>query len=101
MKNNAIRILSAASIALMFIASPVHAAEQKTVLKLGGNYCEFYPKDITAALKGVKGVTGVDLSSKPGNAVVTHDASATADQLVAAVNGVKGAQWFCTGEVAK
>lgn len=101
MKNNAIRVLAAATIAVTLFALPAYAATQQTVLKLGGNFCEFYPDDVASALMKVKGVTAVDMKSRKGFAVVTQDGSAKPDQLVAAVNGVKSTDWFCTGEVAK
>ncbi|HUO43505.1 MAG TPA: hypothetical protein VMT94_01160 [Burkholderiales bacterium] len=98
MNRHVVRI---AIIAVALLASPAHAASQQTVLKLGGNWCEFYPEDVSKALMGVKGVSAVDMKSRKGFAVVTQDGSAKPDALVAAVNGVKSTDWFCTGEVSK
>ena len=98
MKNHAIRAIAAA---VMLIALPAYAASQQTVIKLGGSYCEFYPEDVASALMKVKGVSAVDMKSRKGFAVVTQDGSAQPDQMVAAVNGVKSTDWFCTGEVSK
>ena len=98
MRNHAIRVIAAA---VMLIALPVHAASQQTVIKLGGSYCEFYLDDVAGALMKVKGVTAVDMKSRKGYAVVTQDGSAKPDAMVAAVNGVKSTDWFCTGEVSK
>jgi periplasmic mercuric ion binding protein len=81
------------------------AADQQITLMLGGSFCEFYPKDITDALMKVKGVTEVDLKSMKGHAIVSHDGTAKSEDLVAAVNDVKGEKmgikWYCTAEVMK
>jgi periplasmic mercuric ion binding protein len=90
---------------ITLMAAQAEAAEQKTTLMLGGHFCEFYPKEITDALMAVKGVKAVDLKSMKGHAVVTHDESVKPEELVAAMNGVKGTkmgiEWYCTAEVAK
>ncbi len=101
MRNSHIRMLAATVAVITLLALPAHAATQQTVLKLGGNFCEFYPDDVASALMKVKGVSAVDMKSRKGFAVVTQDGSAKPDQLVAAVNGVKSTDWFCTGALAK
>jgi len=101
MGNSHIRMLAASAAVITLLAAPAYAASQQTVIKLGGNFCEFYPEDVASALMKVKGVSAVDMKSRKGFAVVTQDGSAKPDQLVAAVNGVKSTDWFCTGEVAK
>jgi copper chaperone CopZ len=57
---------------------------------------------VKSALKSVPGVANVDLKSKKGHAVVTGEAGKMkADQLVQAVNDVKGDGWECKAEVKK
>ena len=84
---------------LLLLSGPAHAAGQQTVLMLGGNYCESYPKELTDALTAVKGVTGVDLKSMKGHVVVSHDGTVKTETLIAAIKGVKGtkngAAWYC------
>jgi len=78
------------------------AAEEKVTLALGGKFCEFYPDAIKDALQKVPGVTAVDFKSKKGHAVVSGDAEKIKpDQLVSAVNGVKGDGWHCKAELKK
>ena len=69
--------------------------DQTVTLKLGGQHCEFYPEDIKSALTGISGVKQIDLESKDGHAVVTAAGSVDPDDLVDAVNGVKGEGWHC------
>ena len=84
------------------IATPVFAGEQKVTLMLGGKFCEAYLGDVEAALAKLSGVKAVDLKSMKGHAVVTIDGEKVkADQLAAAVNGVKGDGWHCTGQPMK
>ena len=78
------------------------AAEQKIALMLGGQYCEAYLGDVEAALAKLSGVKAVDLKSMKGHALVTIDGEkVNANQLAAAVNGVKGDGWHCSGQVMK
>lgn len=84
------------------MATPVFAREQKIVLMLGGKFCEAYLGDVEAALAKLSGVKAVDLKSMKGHAVVTMDGEKVkVDQLAAAVNGVKGDGWHCTGQTMK
>ena len=84
------------------MATPVFAGEQKIVLMLGGKFCEAYLGNVEAALTKTSGVKSVDLKSMKGHAVVTiNGEKIKADQLAAAVNGVKGDGWHCTGQVMK
>lgn len=69
--------------------------EQTVTLKLGGQHCEFYTEDVKSALTDVSGVKNVDFESKEGHAVVTAAGSVDPDDLVDAVNGVKGEGWHC------
>ena len=81
------------------MATPAFAGEQKIILMLGGKFCEAYLGDVEAALAKLSGVKAVDLKSMKGHAVVTIDGEKVkADQLAAAVNGVKGDGWHCTGQ---
>ena len=102
-------VIAAGMLAMMGIGSP-WAAEQKTspaggqklTLILGGKFCDNYPEDVEMALKKVPGVKAVDLKSMPRHAVVeTEPGTAKPDQLVAAVNGVKGSGWHCTAKLMK
>lgn len=84
------------------VATPVFAGEQKIILMLGGKYCDAYFGDVDAALTKLSGVKAVDLKSMKGHAVVTTDgAMIKTSQLAAAVNGVKGDGWHCTGQAMK
>ena len=84
------------------MATPFFAGKQKILLMLGGKFCETYPGDVDAALAKLSGVKSVDLKSMKGHAVVTIDGEKIkADQLVTAVNGVKGDGWYCTGQTIK
>jgi copper chaperone CopZ len=76
-----------------------YAAEQKVTLMLGGKFCDAYLEDVQSALKKVSGVKAVDVKSMKGHAIVTVESGkAGADQLVRAVNGVKGDGWHCTAQ---
>ena len=89
-------------VGLFALSATAWAVEQKVTLKLGGQFCEFYPGEVETALKKVAGVTAVDLKSKKGHAVVTGDASKMKPgDLTAAVDAVKGDGWHCKGELAK
>jgi periplasmic mercuric ion binding protein len=81
------------------------AADQTVTLMLGGQYCEFYPKELTQALMSVKGVKSVDLRSMKGHAIVEHDGSVMETQLIIAIKKVKGTkggvEWYCDAEVMK
>jgi copper chaperone CopZ len=84
------------------MATPVFAGEEKVMLMLGGKFCEAYLGDVEAVLAKLPGVKAVDLKSMKGHAVVTINGERVkTDQLVAAVNGVKGDGWHCTGQVMK
>ena len=97
------RILSVAVIfGACLLASFAEAADQQVVLMLGGEFCEKHMRAVKTALKGIQGVTSVDLASMQGHAIVHAAAGAvTPEQLTAAVDGVKGAKWHCTAEVMK
>lgn len=84
------------------MATPVFAGEHKVTLMLGGKFCEAYLGDVEGALAKLSGVKAVDLKSVKGHAVVTIDGDKVkADQLAAAVNGVKGDGWHCTGQAMR
>lgn len=69
--------------------------ERTITLKLGGQHCEFYSEEVKSALTSISGVTNVDLETKDGHALVTAAGSVAPDDLVDAVNGVKGEGWHC------
>src|SRR2546422_8815155 len=88
------------AVGVFLCAATVWAANQKVTLMLGGKFCEFYPEAIETALKKVSGVTGVELKSKKGHAVVEVEAGkGTADQLGDAVKHVKGEGRDCEAAV--
>ena len=87
---------------MCLMTTPVIAGEEKVMLMLGGKYCDAYVGNVQDALTKVAGVKTVDLKSMKGHAVVTIESGKVKPaQLVAAVNGVKGNSWYCTGEVMK
>jgi mercuric ion binding protein len=84
------------------MATPVFAGEQKVTLMISGKFCETYLGDVDSALAKISGVRAVDVKSMKGHAVVTMDGEKVkVGQLAAAVNGVKGDGWHCTGQVMK
>jgi periplasmic mercuric ion binding protein len=84
------------------ITTPAISAEESVMLMLGGKYCDAYLSNVRDALTKVAGVKAVDVKSMKGHAVVTVESGKVKpEQLVAAINGVKGDSWFCTGEVMK
>jgi len=56
-----------------------------TELKIEGMTCGHCVRGVTQALQGVSGVQHAEVSLQEGNAIVTHDGSATLDALRAAV----------------
>jgi mercuric ion binding protein len=95
-------LIAATALGMSLAATQAWAAEEKITLALGGKFCEFYPDAIKEALQKVPGVTAVDFKSKKGHAVVSGDAEKMKpDQLVSAVNGVKGDGWHCKAELKK
>jgi copper chaperone CopZ len=88
-----------AVLGLLILSGSTQAADQKFVLMLAGNGCESHLDDVAKALTAVKGVTGVDLKSMKGHAVVSQDGSVKVETLVAAVKSLKGSQggavWQC------
>ncbi len=73
----------------------------KIILKLGGDNCEFYLGAVDAALKKIKGVQTVDLSTKKGQAVVKTDGSLRASQVVDIVDDLSGEGWKCEATLTK
>ena len=84
------------------MATPVFAGEQKIIVMLGGKFCDAYLGDVEVALAKLPGVKAVDLKNMKGHAVVTiNGEKVRTDQLAAAVNGIKGDGWHCTGQAMK
>jgi len=102
-------VMAAGVLTVMGIGSPWAAGQNsppagghKVTLMVGGKFCDSYSEDVETALKKVPGVKAVDLKSMPGHAVVeVEPGKAKPDQLVAAVNGVKGSGWHCTAQLMK
>ncbi len=84
------------------LGSAQGATEQKVMVMLGGQYCDLYLGDVESALRKIAGVKAVDLKSVKGHAIVMVDGGKTiSNQLVQAVNGVKGDGWHCAAQVMK
>jgi len=100
--SNLIRFLAAISICVGFGMTQASASSEKSVtLNLGGKFCEFYPNEITAALKKLPGVKSVDAQDRQKFVVVQFDDSkVTTDQMITALRGVKqDGMWHCDGSV--
>ena len=65
------------------------------ILKLGGDNCEFYLGAVEAALKKIKGVKEVDLSTQKGHAIIKTNGTLKTSQVVDAVDGLSGEGWHC------
>ncbi len=79
-------------------ASTAFAASDKEVtLNLGGKFCEFYPEDITAALKKLPGIKSVDAVERRKFVTVKYEGGkVTPQQMVTAIGGVKEeGKWHC------
>jgi len=99
---NITKLMVAVAIGMSLMTVPAWAADQSVTLMLGGKFCDSYLDDVEGALKKVAGVKGVDLKSMKGHAVVkVESGKVKPDQLVSAVNGVKGSGWYCTAEAMK
>lgn len=102
---NVIKLAIAAVFGFGLLTAYAGAAEQTVTLTLGGRFCGFYPTELTAGLKGVKGVTDVDLKTTKDHAIVKTDGTVKVADLVSAVNNVKGTNfgvhWYCKAEVTK
>ena len=84
------------------MAIPAFAGEEKVTLMLGCKFCDGDVGGVEHALRRVAGVKAVVFKSMKGHAVVTVESGTVKlEQLAAAVNGVKGESWYCTGEVMK
>lgn len=95
-------VLLAGVVMIGFGIPSASAAEQKVTLMLGGKFCDAYLGDVSEALMKVSGVKAVDLKSMKGHAIVTVEGDKTKpNQLVSAVNAVKGDGWNCTAQVMK
>lgn len=76
--------------------------EQTVVLMFDGKSCDAYLGPVESVLRKVAGVKAVDFKSMKGHAIVTIEGNKTrSNQLVQAVNGVKGEGWHCTAEVMR
>ncbi len=73
------------------------AGDKEVTLNLGGKFCEFYPEDITAALKKLPGVKSVDAVERRKFVTVKYeDGKVTPQQMVTAIGGVKEeGKWYC------
>jgi len=57
----------------------------QTTLKVDGMTCNGCVQNVTNVLKGLLGVSGVDVNLEQARAVVTHEEAVSAEILVAAV----------------
>ena len=97
--------LAAVAIIIALIAvtssTAVAAGDKEVTLNLGGKFCEFYPEDITAALKKLPGVKSVDAVERRKFVTVKfEDGKVTPAQMVTAIGGVKEeGKWHCEATV--
>jgi copper chaperone CopZ len=99
---NVTKFMAAAALGLGMWVSAAGAADPAVTLMLGGKFCDSYLDDVEGALKKVAGVKGVDFKGMKGHAVVkVEPGKVKPEQLVSAVNGVKGSGWYCAAEVMK
>ncbi|MBK9307751.1 MAG: heavy-metal-associated domain-containing protein [Nitrospira sp.] len=78
------------------------AREEAVVLMFDGKYCDAHLSEVEATLRKVAGVKAVDTKSMKGHAIVTVEGAKTdSDQLVQAVNKVKGEGWHCSAQVMR
>lgn len=77
--------------------STAWAGDKEVTLNLGGKFCEFYPEDITAALKKLPGVKSVDAAERRKFVTVKYEeGKVTPTQMVTAIGGVKEeGKWHC------
>ncbi len=98
-------VLAAVAIIIALVAATsstaVAAADKEVTLNLGGKFCEFYPEDITAALKKLPGVNSVDAVERRKFVTVQYeDGKVTPQQMVTAIGGVKEeGKWHCEATV--
>ena len=102
MQRTATVFTAAFGVLLLAAVAAGAGSEQKTVLMLGGKFCDMYLGEVDTALKKVPGVKSVDLKSMKGHAIVmTEGDKVKPRQLTDAVKAVKGEAWNCTAEVMK
>ena len=90
------------ALAAFGLATSTAWAENKEVtLNLGGKFCEFYPEEITAALKKLPGVQSVNAAERQKFVIVRYEtAKVTPEQMVTAIAGVKEeGKWHCEARV--
>jgi len=96
------KLVIGATVVIALASGQAGAAEKQVTLMLGGKSCESHPKEIMEALTGIKGVSGVDLKSMKGHALVKQDGTVKPESLVEAIKSVKdtktGMDWYCTAE---
>ena len=80
--------------------SDMSPADQRTILILGGRFCEFYRSDVETALRNVQGVKEVDFKTIRGHVLVTFEAgNVNPVHLLSAVSSVKGEGYYCKARV--
>jgi mercuric ion binding protein len=84
------RILGAAVLATVFLASAVHAGEQTMTLAVENMTCASCPYIVRKAMASVPGVTKVDVSYAEKTAVVTFDDATTTVEAVARASADAG-----------
>jgi hypothetical protein len=74
--------------------------EQRAVLALGGQYCEFYLPNVEAALLKVPGVKKLDFRTVKDHVVVTYElGTASPTSLLNAINSVRGEGYYCKAKI--
>ncbi|HUJ79451.1 MAG TPA: hypothetical protein VLY45_03945 [Nitrospiria bacterium] len=88
---------------LLSVSSTAQAGVSQTDLMVDGESCDAHFKELTDALTAVKGVTRVDLKSKKGHVIVSHDGTVKTATLIAIIQTVKGSEartpWYCIAMV--
>ena len=89
MQRTATVFTAAFGVLLLAAVAAGAGSEQKTVLMLGGKFCDMYLGEVDTALKKVPGVKSVDLKSMKGHAIVmTEGDKVKPRQLTDAVKAV-------------
>ena len=96
-KAGKISLIAFITIGALAGATTTAMAMQEMKVNLGGQFCEFYPDELKDALMKVDGVKDVDAVEKRKWIIVKHE-GAHPDQIVKAINSVKGDGWHCMAE---
>lgn len=91
----------------MFLSVSVSSASTNEMMKrirvkLDGKYCGGYLGDVEQVLVKINGVQSVNLEAMKGHAIIeVASDKVKANQLIEAVQTVKGNGWHCTAELMR